>query len=68
MAEEKIAHPRVDQFSGEAAAHHRTLRTPFAEKLLVHDGSTATPPVLGNPELSHTKTMGKQSGHKQRNR
>lgn len=66
MAQEKTGpRPHVDSYSGEDNAMHRTLRTPFAEKLLVHDGSTATPPVIGNPQLSHTKrTPGKQPGHR----
>ena len=65
--EDRIPRPRVDQFSGEPSAHHASLRTPFATKLLCEDGHNAPPPpVLGNPALSTTKSHGKQHGHNQK--
>ena len=57
--------PNYDSYSGEENAHHRTLRTPFAPKILTGD-SKPTPPVLGNPALSTSHNLGKQNGHKQK--
>lgn len=51
-----------NSYMGEANARHRTLRTPFAEKLLTGDGN-GTPPVLGNPQLTTSTNKGKQHGH-----
>jgi hypothetical protein len=62
MAESR---PNYDSYSGpENKGRNGTLRTPFDASILTN--STPPPPVLGKPELSTSKNLGKQKGHAQK--